>query len=198
VSAFLQSINGIIWRFSHTPHCCLLYFTASLALTAFSKVSLGSICSFSARAVSLIPTTMRSRISSSCRSLNLQCSASPYKEVINESADSPSYCMQELNLALSKIMFRRTIKCSWKQVMTVSYLFWSSSDKLKDCNMSAHCVDQYIDLAFFWLCCKSGSLLKSLKMLKPLRPLFWPSKVKARRWSCLKCGHTMDPTPVTM
>ena len=103
--------------------CCFLTVSLYLtALTAFCRSSCGSSCNsyFSDKHVSLIPTTIRSRISSSWSYPNAQCSASPYNEVMNELADSPSSCLRELNFAFSKIMFRRLTKCLWKRSTTTS------------------------------------------------------------------------------
>ena len=126
--------------------CCFLTVSLCLtALTAFCRSSCGSSCNFSDKSVSLIPTTIRSRISSSWSCPNAQCSASPYNEVMNESADSPSSCLRELNFSLSKISnvstaHEMSLK-TFHYYLVVFYFFFAQVKRLEDvlCPFS-HCI----------------------------------------------------------
>ena len=101
-----QSTGGCSDLFSCRKVCCFFTVSDCLALiTAFSKVSLGSSCSFSESFLSFKPTTILSRIRSSLNVPNSHYSGRQYKPVMKLITDSLSCWLLELNLALSKITF---------------------------------------------------------------------------------------------
>ena len=144
------------WSPFRTP-CCSC--TASLCHTsrlALLRVRFGSTCIRSERALSLIPTTILSLISSSFSAPNSHDSAKLYKLVINCSIDSLSPWHLRLNQAHSKIMFFRTLKNLSNFSMTLAYTLRSTSVIVVEVSVSS--ASSPIQYKSVLICCLSDSV----------------------------------------
>ena len=147
------------------------------------SVRTGSSYSFSESDKLQIPTTILSRIISSCRSAYPQCSANSYKAVMNESTDSPSFCFCRLNFAHSYITFLVLMKCESNLDLTVSSFLLSASDSRNER------IDQRIDLCLLCLLHKSRGYTKSLETPHPPGPFFRVVEVELLWWRHLVSGN---------
>ncbi len=128
--------------------CSAIASLCRIAILAFSNVRAESSCSFCESASSLIPTTSRSRNSSSLNAPYSQFSTRLYNAVINCSADSPSsWC---------RLFFRKwCFFVPWNnhRISVVSYFFRSSSvgfvDRRTSSTWSPHAIQQCIHLSQF-------------------------------------------------